>query len=124
MAGGIPGARSRSFISSSTVGLPVASSTRSNRGSSIESSSTDNVFYRYRYAELTVAALVVGLSALQLLIFAGRIKTGMDAERAAHFCEFVNEIFNGLFALFYAVLTYMDLRKRTSDHCDEMRKLV
>lgn len=88
----------------------------------IKSKSTDNVFYRYRYLELSVAGCVIGLSVLQLIIFSGRIHTGPGAERSAHFCEFVNEIFNGLFALFYATLTYMDLRDRTAEHVAEMHK--
>jgi hypothetical protein len=45
----------------------------------------------------------------------------MGAERAAHFAEFTNEIFNGLFALLYAILPYTDVRNQLHDHYFKMK---
>lgn len=70
----------------------------------IRSKTNRTILYRYRYLEATVAVLLVCLAIFQLLLYSGLLKTKTDGERAAHFCEFVNEIFNGLFALFFAVV--------------------
>ena len=82
-----------------------------------------NVIYRYRYIEVTVACLVFLLSIVQICIFAGVIPTTMERERAAHFCEFTTEIFNGMFAFLYAVVVYNDMRRCTHDHYSAMKKV-
>eukprot|EP00013_Stygamoeba_regulata_P000558 CAMPEP_0177633940 /NCGR_PEP_ID=MMETSP0447-20121125/3107_1 /TAXON_ID=0 /ORGANISM="Stygamoeba regulata, Strain BSH-02190019" /LENGTH=282 /DNA_ID=CAMNT_0019135637 /DNA_START=164 /DNA_END=1010 /DNA_ORIENTATION=- len=81
----------------------------------------NGLIYRLRYVEFTVALLVLALSVLQILIFSGAIPTTIEAERAAHFCEFTNEIFNGLFALMYAILAYTNVRKTIVHHYKEMK---
>jgi hypothetical protein len=86
--------------------------------------SQTSVFYRYRYLEMLIAFLVLVLSIIQLFIYSGVLKTPMEAERAAHFVEFANEIFNGLFALLYAVATYLDIKEKVDTHYTEMHKTV
>ena len=67
---------------------------------------------------------MVGLiiSIMTLVIFTGVFAIPMGPERAAHFCEFTNDIFNGLFALYYAVLSYMDVRSNQQECYDKMTR--
>eukprot|EP01091_Cochliopodium_minus_P014457 TRINITY_DN4904_c0_g1_i1.p1 TRINITY_DN4904_c0_g1~~TRINITY_DN4904_c0_g1_i1.p1 ORF type:complete len:316 (+),score=57.57 TRINITY_DN4904_c0_g1_i1:388-1335(+) len=57
----------------------------------------------YNKIYLVVAIAVILLSILNLMIYAEAFDVGMEAERAAHFCEFSNEIVNGLFALIFSI---------------------
>lgn len=86
----------------------------------ISANEKQNIFFRFRYVELVAAVLIILLSILQLIIYSGRMHLKIGAERAAHFCEFVNEIFNGLFALFYAIVTYQQFRKRLNEHYERL----
>lgn len=60
--------------------------------------------------------LVVGLSLLQLFLYSELIPTKMGGERSGHFCEFTNEILNGVFALVYAIVTYNDWQQVLDQH--------
>jgi hypothetical protein len=78
----------------------------------------ENVGYKLRYVEITLAVVVLKLSMITLLIYAGLFSAiRMEPERAAHFCEFTNEICNGLFTLAYAVRYFTIARNQIQDHC-------
>ena len=87
----------------------------------VRAASNSSMVYRLRHVEFVVLILVWGLSLFQLSLYAGFPKVSMGAERAAHFCEFINEIFNGLFALVYAVLSYTDVRQQLQEHYIAMK---
>jgi hypothetical protein len=72
----------------------------------------ESMVYKLRYLEMTVALLVLGLSMLTLVLYTGVIPLKIESERAAHFCEFTNEIFNGIFALAYAISCFTDVRNK------------
>ena len=79
--------------------------------------------YRLRNIEIGVAIFGLILSILTLIIFTGAIPMNMEKERAAHFCEFANDIFNGTFALCYAVLCYMDVRITQQECYEKMTRV-
>jgi hypothetical protein len=87
----------------------------------IRAASSTSMVYRFRYLEYVVLTLVLALSLFQLSVYAGAPRVEMGAERAAHFAEFTNEIFNGLFALLYAILSYTDVRNQLQDHYLKMK---
>lgn len=60
--------------------------------------------------------LPVVLSVLQLLLYSAILPTNMSPERAAHMCEFVNEIMNGCFALQYALTSYQYCKLQLDQH--------
>ena len=74
----------------------------------------------FRWFELLLSVPVILLSILQLFIFSGLIPVRIEPERAAHFCEYVNEILNASFALFYAVIMYIKLDKKMKTHYTNM----
>jgi len=82
----------------------------------------EGLFKRYpllnklRWIELIVSGPVLLLSVLQLFIYSGLIPVTIEAERAGHFCEFVNEIVNGFFALIYTVTLYWGLESKLENH--------
>jgi hypothetical protein len=78
--------------------------------------STGTLIIRRRF-ELAVAIVVLGLSIATLIVYA----TG--AERSAHFCEFINEIFNGLFTLFFAAFCYEDVHGQLEQQYAGMQAL-
>jgi len=88
----------------------LESGTESGDGSS-SSSSYNQLIYKFIYLELVFAVLVILLSIFQLFFYSGLIQTGIEPERVGHFCEFVNEIANGMFALWYATSVYFDIQK-------------
>ena len=73
---------------------------------------------------MVVANLVFILSIIQIAIYAEGIPTTIEAERAAHFCEFTTEIFNGLFAFIYAVAVYSDVKRCVCEHYADMKKTI
>lgn len=79
---------------------------------------------RCRLYQIEIGVATVGLiiSIMTLVIFTGVFSIPMGRERAAHFCEFTNDIFNGLFALYYAVLSYMDVRSNQQECYDKMTR--
>jgi len=82
-----------------------------------------NSMYRCGSVEMAVALAVLGLAMFTLIVYTGVIPTDMGPERAAHFCEFINEIFNGLFALAYATFCYKDANKQLNQHYKGMKAL-
>eukprot|EP01102_Stenamoeba_stenopodia_P008503 TRINITY_DN244_c0_g1_i2.p1 TRINITY_DN244_c0_g1~~TRINITY_DN244_c0_g1_i2.p1 ORF type:complete len:287 (+),score=59.30 TRINITY_DN244_c0_g1_i2:103-861(+) len=82
-----------------------------------------NPFYKYRYLELLVVLLIILLSVFQLFFYSGLIPTDIGSERTAHFCEFVNEIMNGCFALWYACVVYLGIKKELNQ-CNESLKII
>lgn len=58
----------------------------------------------------------VALSLLQLLLYSGILSTNMSPERASHFCEFLNELLNGMFALQYALRSYATTQRQLNYH--------
>lgn len=76
---------------------------------------------RQRTIERVVLCLVMGLSVLQLALYSGQPPVAMGPERSAHFCEFTTEIFNGLFALLYALQCYKEVQANISSHALVMR---
>ena len=67
--------------------------------------------FRLYHVEICVAIVGSIISIMTLIIYTGVFSSlVMASERAAHFCEFANDIFNGLFALYYAIISYMDVR--------------
>ena len=58
-----------------------------------------------------IAVVAMIISIMTLVIYKGAFKSlVMPKGRAAHFCEFAIDIFNGLFALYYTAFSYMDVR--------------
>jgi hypothetical protein len=84
-------------------------------------SSTDT---KYLYVQRSIAFGVLALSVMQICIYSGLVETGIEPERAAHFCEFSNEIFNGLFALGYSISIFQRFHNDVKMHYVEMHKLV
>jgi len=82
-----------------------------------------NAFYKYRYLELVVVLAIIILSVFQLFFYSDLISTDIGAERTAHFCEFVNEIMNGCFALWFACVIYLGIRNELHQ-CSESLKTV
>jgi len=68
------------------------------------SKTSDNKTYTYIKFGFAISTLC--LSVFQILVYAAAFSTGIEAERAAHFCEFSNEIANGCFALWYGFNMY------------------
>ena len=85
----------------------------------IKAKSKNKFLYVLQGIEIIVATLTIILSIFQLIFYSGAITTNMSKERVAHFCEFVNEILNGLFALIYSLSVYKlingDLKKVKKD---------
>jgi len=79
--------------------------------------------YRCGGLEMAVASAVLGLAMFTLVVYTGVIPTDMGPERAAHFCEFINEIFNGVFALAYATFCYNETKKELDQHYKGMKAL-
>jgi hypothetical protein len=46
--------------------------------------------------------LTILLSVLTILIYSEAFHVKIGADRAAHYCEFINEIINSIFALIFA----------------------
>jgi hypothetical protein len=99
--------------------------------------------YKLRYLEVFIALFVLGLSILTLFLYTRSTgdPTGNDnssssliwwnvwmdivreigPERSAHFAEFFNEICNGIFALFYTMISYTAVRKHLEEQYHRMR---
>lgn len=56
------------------------------------------------------------LSLLQLALYSELVPTRMGGERSAHFCEFTNELINGIFALDYAIRSCQEYKARLDRH--------
>jgi hypothetical protein len=78
--------------------------------------------YRFRNVARAVSWTVTALSVFTLILYTGAIEVRMGPERSAHFCEFINEIFNGMFAFCYAVYFYCDVRRQLDEHYISMRR--
>lgn len=66
-----------------------------------------------RTVQLGMTGLAFGIAVLTLFIYAGILRLGvLDPERAAHFCEFADEILNGVFALSYGIVCYTGLQRK------------
>ena len=77
-----------------------------------------DVGFKLRHVEIILAILVLKLSIVTLVIYSGVFTSiSMGPERAAHFCEFTNEICNGLFTLAYAGRYFTSVRNQIQDHC-------
>ena len=68
------------------------------------------------YAEGLVMIIVLAASLFQLSLYAGRPEVPMGPERSAHFCEFAIEIFNGTFALAYAMMAHRNVGQSMEQH--------
>jgi hypothetical protein len=82
--------------------------------------SLQQTLYKYRYVEFTIAITVFVASILQLLIYSGAIKTGIEAERASHFLEFSIEGANAFFTAIFAVVAYLDYSSKADFHSKQL----
>jgi len=53
---------------------------------------------------------------LSFFLYSNLIPVKMGNERSAHFCEFINEMVNGIFALKYAITCYNEWKKQLDQH--------
>lgn len=75
---------------------------------------------RIRWIELIISIPIVWLSCLQLLIYSTFLPVSIEPERAAHFCEFTNEIINAVFALTYSISIYYDIGIKMREEYQKM----
>lgn len=87
----------------------------------VQSASPESFVYKYQTVEVVVLCMVLVFSIFQLSLYAGYPVTRIGGERAAHFAEFVTEIFNGMFALLFAALSYSDVDKQLEEHQAAMK---
>lgn len=87
-------------------------------------SATASLVYEWRNFEYAVLVVLLMFSLFQFSIYTGHPKVSMASERAAHFCEFVNEILNAMFALLYALLSYTEIRDKLNQHCSQFEAVV
>jgi hypothetical protein len=69
-----------------------------------------------RWTESGSSHAVLLLSVFQLLLYSSFIPVNMGNERSAHFCEFTNELVNGIFALKYAIVCYNEWKNQLDQH--------
>ena len=69
---------------------------------------------RFGTFKMSVVFFSVLLSILNLLIFAKAFNVNMEPERAAHFCEFINESVNACFAMVFAVQLLREVEREIS----------
>jgi len=89
----------------------------------LKNAKAGDVVSRLRQLEFFVVFMMVLFSMFQLILYGGLVPVAMGPERAAHFCEFTNEIVNGIFALMYAILIYNDVRQQLLQHNNTIRCL-
>jgi len=64
------------------------------------------------------------LSIFQIMVYAQAFSVGIEAERAGHFCEFVNEAANGCFALWFGFEMYNSYKDELQCHEKNMRAIA
>jgi len=79
----------------------------------------------FKYSKFVFASCICFMSWVQIFIYAGSFPTGgMEAERAAHFCEFSVESANALFALMFGYQLYNKYSSDLDCHEQNMRAIA
>jgi len=87
-------------------------------------SSSKNDNKTYYYSKMAFAIGTFCLSIFQILVYAEAFSVGIEAERAAHFCEFSNESANGCFALWYGFEMYSKYKDDLQCHEQSMKAIA
>lgn len=88
----------------------------------------DSLYYKARWFEIAFAVVIFLASILELLIYSDRFSVGMEAERAAHFVEYLTESASACIALLYSVYSYQRVSTQLqkcdtwmADHCNHAK---